>query len=160
MVDRDLAKMYHVETKTLNQAVKRNIERFPTDFMFQFTQEEARQWQESVLRSQFVTLKHGEHIKYLPYVFTEQGGAMLSSVLNSPQAIQVNIQIIRIFTKLREILVDNKKLTEKLETMERKYDKHIYNIFTAIKELRAEKKKSPEIEKSKEKLGFKRPDEQ
>lgn len=154
MIDRDLAEMYQVETKVLNQSTKRNIERFPSDFMFQLTQEETRQWQEWTSRSQFVTLKKGENIKYFPTVFTEQGVAMLSSVLRSPKAIQVNIQIIRTFSKLREILSENKKLAEKIERMEHKYDKHIYEIFTAIKQLKEEKRKPVEIEKPKEKMGF------
>ena len=96
MVDRDLAKLYGVETKVLNQAVKRNIKRFPEDFMFQLTHEEC-------LRSQFVTLntKQGHHLKYLPYAFTEQGVAMLSSVLRSDTAIEVNIRIMRAFVSIR-----------------------------------------------------------
>ena len=96
MVDRDLAKLYGVETKVLNQAVKRNIKRFPEDFMFQLTHEEC-------LRSQIVTLntKQGHHLKYLPYAFTEQGVAMLSSVLRSDAAIEVNIRIMRVFVSIR-----------------------------------------------------------
>ncbi len=113
MLDRDLAKLYGVEVKALNQAVKRNIKRFPEDFMFQLSWEDAES-----LRSQIVTLnsvkiktsQRGRHIKYLPYVFTEQGVAMLSSVLNSERAIQVNILIMRAFTKIREILLTHKEL--------------------------------------------------
>ncbi len=139
MFDKDLAELYGVRTKVLNQAVKRNLERFPSDFMFQLNQEETEIWKQIYLRSQFVTLEPGKHIKYLPYVFTEQGVAMLSSVLNSRTAIDVNIQIIRTFTKLREILSDNKKLSEKIEKMERKYDTQITKIFDVIKSLVTQK---------------------
>jgi phage regulator Rha-like protein len=135
MVDRDLAELYGVETKTINQAVKRNFERFPEDFMFKLSTQENILYYEERSRSQIVTLKRGENIKYLPHAFTEQGVAMLSSVLKSPRAIQVNIQIIRTFGKLREILSENKKLAEKVEKMERKYDKHIYDIFKVINHL-------------------------
>ena len=96
-MDRDLAALYGVETRILNQAVKRNLKRFPSDFMFQLNQEESAE----LSRSQFVILKKGQNIKYLPYAFTENGVAMLSSVLNSERAITVNIQIMRTFTKLR-----------------------------------------------------------
>jgi len=141
MLDRDLAKLYGVTTKVLNQAVKRNIKRFPEDFMFQLSWKEAES-----LRSQFVTLnkpgseasKRGKHIKYLPYAFTEHGVAMLSSVLNSERAIQVNILIMRAFTKLREILLTHKELAEKMEALEKKYSEHdqtIKEIFQAIKQL-------------------------
>ncbi len=120
MLDRDLAELYEVETKALNQAVKRNITRFPDDFMFQLSQEEFE-----ILRSQIVTSSWGGH-RYLPFVFTEQGVAMLSSVLNSERAVQVNIQIIRTFVQLREMLSTHKDLKRKIETMEKKYD-HQFN---------------------------------
>ena len=145
MLDRDLAEMYGVETKVLNQAVKRNANRFPDDFMFQITDSEFVN-----LKSQFVTSSWGG-VRKLPYAFTEQGVAMLSSVLKSDRAVQVNIQIIRIFTHLREILSKNKKLAEKIEKMERKYDGHLATIFRAIKELSREKNASSE----KEAIGFK-----
>lgn len=137
MLDKDLAALYQVSTKVLNQAVKRNYDRFPSDFMFQLTKDEAYS-----LRSQFVTLKRGQHIKYLPYVFTEQGVAMLSSVLNSKRAVQVNIQIMRIFIKLREAIIDNKEILEKLKEIENRvnsHDEEIKSIFDAIKELINEK---------------------
>ncbi|MDD5355397.1 MAG: ORF6N domain-containing protein [Candidatus Omnitrophica bacterium] len=133
MLDRDLAKLYGVPAKVLNQAVKRNIKRFPGDFMFQLSWEEAES-----SRSQFVTLKQGKNIKYLPYAFTEQGVAMLSSVLNSERAIQVNILIMRAFTKLREILLTHKELAAKIDALEKKYAEHdetIKVIFEAIKQL-------------------------
>lgn len=148
MFDRDLAELYDVETKALNQAVKRNKERFPSDFMFQLDQEEADVWLKEYSRSQIVTLKQGQNIKYRPYVFTEQGVAMLSSVLKSKKAIQVNIQIIRTFTKLREILSQNRMLAAKIEKLERRYDKHISHIFKVLKNLTTEK------EKPKEPFGF------
>ena len=141
MLDRDLAKLYGVAVKVLNQAVKRNIKRFPDDFMFQLSWEEVQS-----LRSQIVTLsntkprisRRGRHIKYLPYVFTEHGVAMLSSVLNSERAIQVNILIMRAFTKLREILLTHKDLAVKIDALENKYAEHdqtIKEIFQAIRQL-------------------------
>jgi len=159
MLDRDLAELYQVETKVLNQAVKRNLERFPEDFMFQLTKEEFEnlkfqietsssryQIGTSGLRSQIVTLKNGrgQHIKYLPYAFTEQGVAMLSSVLNSKRAIQVNIQIIRTFTQFRELLMTNKALSKKIENLEKKFEKHddkIKQVFDVLKQLFMEKAK-------------------
>ena len=150
MLDKDLADLYGVETKVLNQAVKRNLERFPADFMFQLNKQEAEIWKSQIeisnlrhqigtssLRSQIVTLKNGrgQHIKYLPYVFTEQGMAMLSSVLNSKRAIQVNIQIIRTFTQLRELLMTNKELRIKIENMEKKYDTKLKRVFDVLKQL-------------------------
>ena len=113
MLDRDLAELYGVETKVLKQVVKRNINRFPADFMFELTKVENQ-----ALRSQNVTLKRGQHSKYLPYVFTEQGVAMLSSVLKSDRAIQVNIQIMRAFTQLSQLLSTHKDLKKKIEAIE------------------------------------------
>ncbi|MDR1452514.1 MAG: ORF6N domain-containing protein [Candidatus Margulisbacteria bacterium] len=142
MLDRDLASLYGVLTKNLNKAVRRNIERFPEDFMFQLTAKEAE-----ISRFQNGTLKKGSgsNIKYLPYVFTEQGIAMLSSVLNSPQAIQVNIQIMRTFTRLRKIMLTHKDLQVKLEQILQQQEKQhgkllehnqqIAAIFDAIKQL-------------------------
>ncbi|MBU2479151.1 MAG: ORF6N domain-containing protein [Gammaproteobacteria bacterium] len=132
MLDADLAELYEVEIKTLNQAVKRNSGRFPPDFMFQLTTEEFQS-----LRSQFVTLKtgRGQHRKYLPYAFTEQGVAMLSSVLHSERAIQVNIEIMRTFVKLRQLLASNVELARKLAALESKYDEQFKVVFDAIREL-------------------------
>ena len=146
ILDTDLALLYGVETRTLNQAVQRNKKRFPGDFMFQLSSEES-----AALRSQFVTLENhrGTNIKYLPYVFTEQGIAMLSSVLKSERAIQVNIQIMRTFIKLRELLATNKLLREKIEKLEQKYDNNFKTIFKVIKQLLAEE------EKPTRKIGFK-----
>ncbi|MGD0335496.1 MAG: ORF6N domain-containing protein [Candidatus Omnitrophota bacterium] len=129
MLDSDLAELYGVETKALVQAVKRNSERFPDDFMWQL---KAREF--TALRSQFVTSKRGGR-RYLPYVFTEQGVAMLSSVLNSTKAIQVNIQIMRAFTYFRRMLLTHKDLKRKIEEMEDKYDKQFAAVFEAIKRL-------------------------
>jgi len=147
MLDRDLAELYGVETRTLNQAVKRNLNRFPDDFMFSLTSEEAVE----LSRSQFVTLKRGQNIKYLPYAFTENGVAMLSSVLNSERAVEVNIQIMRTFTRLREMLLTHKDLQRKIEDMEKKYDHQFKIVFDAIKQLiihEEPKKKKP--------IGFRR----
>ena len=144
MLDKDLAVLYGVQTRTLNQAVKRNVQRFPEDFMFQLTREEA----EKLLRSQFVTLKRGRHYKYLPYAFTENGVAMLSSILNSEGAIEVNIQIMRTFTRLREMLLSHKDLQRKIEEMEKKYDYQFKVVFDAIKQL------LEPSEKPKKRIGF------
>jgi hypothetical protein len=132
MLDRDLAGLYGVRTKAFNQAVKRNSERFPPDFMFQLTREEAQ-----MLRSQFVTASR-RNIRYRPYAFTEQGVAMLSSVLRSRRAVQVNIVIMRAFVRLRGILATHKDLTARLDALEKKYEKHdarIAVIFDAIRRL-------------------------
>ena len=139
MLSMDLAKLYGVEVKVLVQAVKRNTDRFPEDFMFQLTWKEAQS-----SRSQIVTLndtvKRGRNIKYLPYAFTEQGVAMLSSVLNSKRAIQVNIVIMRTFVRLKAILYTHKDLANKLKELESRIEKHdgdIQSIFQAIRELMA-----------------------
>jgi uncharacterized protein YjcR len=150
MLDADLAELYGVETRVLVQAVKRNLERFPEDFMFQLNKEEA-----DFLRSQVVTLKkgRGQHSKYLPYVFTEQGVAMLSSVLRSQSAIQVNIEIMRAFIRLRQMLAANADLARKLDVMEKKYDAQFKEVFEAIRRLMAppEPKRRP--------IGFRTRDE-
>jgi len=139
ILSQHLAILYGVPTKVLIQAVKRNIERFPDDFMFQLTWQEAQ-----LLRSQIVTLKkkqkeaisqRGQHIKYLPYAFTEQGVAMLSSVLNSQRAIQVNIEIMRAFVRLRRVLAEHADLARKLSALEKKYDGQFRIVFEAIRQL-------------------------
>ena len=119
MLDSDLAALYGVETKVLNQAVKRNIERFPEDFMFQLNKEEF-----TVLRSQFVTSPKGGGRQYLPYVFTEQGVAMLSGILKSKKAIAVNIQIMRAFVRLRQWVIENKELAKRLTELEHYFMEH------------------------------------
>jgi phage regulator Rha-like protein len=135
MLDSDLAELYGVETFNLNKAVKRNIDRFPEDFMFQLTKEEADSLRFQIGMSK--TKGRGGR-RYLPYAFTEQGVAMLSSVLNSERAVHVNIAIMRAFVKLREILSINKELAHKLAQLERKIEKHdeeIKLIFDAIRQL-------------------------
>ena len=153
MLDRDLAELYGVTTGNLNKAVKRNAERFPSDFMYMLSKEES-----DSLSFQFGSLKRGEHFKYLPSVFTEQGVAMLSSVLKSKMAIQVNIQIMRVFTNLREMMATHKDLARKIEDLERKFqekfkehDKKIILVFNAIKDLLADKE---EAAKKRGPLGF------
>jgi hypothetical protein len=133
MLDRDLALLYGVETKALKRAVQRNHDRFPVDFMFQLDAEEHES-----LRCQFGTLKRGQHSKYLPLVFTQEGVAMLSSVLRSPRAAQVNIAIMRAFVRLRETLSLHKELAHKLADLERKienHDENIHSLFDAIRQL-------------------------
>ncbi len=131
MLDRDLAFLYGVSTKVLNQTVKRNWERFPSDFMFQLNQKEKENW-----RSQIVTSNSEKMgIRRVPYAFTENGVAMLSGVLNSLRAVQVNIQIMRTFTKLRRMLETHKDVREKIELMEKKYDHQFKVVFDALREL-------------------------
>jgi hypothetical protein len=132
MLDSDLAELYEVTTRALNQAVKRNIGRFPADFMFQLNYQEVR-----ISRSQIVTLKRGQNIKYLPHAFTEQGVAMLSSVLRSERAIQVNVEIMRTFVRLREMIASHKDLARRLSELEMKYDAQFKSVFDAIRQLMA-----------------------
>lgn len=117
ILDTDLAKIYGVPTKVLNQAVKRNRGKFPVDFMFQLTQEEAEEWHRS--RSQSVTLKRGQNIKYLPYAFTEHGAIMAATVLNSPRAVQMSVFVVRAFVRMRATLTDNRELSQKLAALEK-----------------------------------------
>ncbi|MFA6282108.1 MAG: ORF6N domain-containing protein [Candidatus Omnitrophota bacterium] len=154
MLSVDLASLYGVPVKRLNEQVRRNIKRFPSDFMFQLSNEEYK-----ILKSQFATSSWGGARRAHPYAFTEQGVAMLSSVLNSERAIEVNIAIMRAFVRLREILLTHKDLATKIEALEAKYknhdmkfseyDEHITAIFEAIKELM-----SPSVEPPKRKIGF------
>ena len=137
MVDRDLAQLYQVPTKRLNEQVKRNIKRFPVDFMFQMTQKDFNNW-----KSQFATSNFDKMgLRKRPFVFTQDGVAMLSSVLNSDRAIEVNIQIMRTFTKLREILATHKDLAKKIEELEKKYDSQFRVVFQAIRRLVTEEQK-------------------
>jgi hypothetical protein len=147
MLDVDLAELYGVETRSLIQAVKRNIERFPSDFMLQLTKEEF-----DSLRSQIVISKGKGGRRYLPYVFSEQGVAMLSSVLKSKRAVEVNIAIMRVFVKLRETVATHKELSRELEDLEQRiegHDEKIQVIFEAIRQLMA-----PPDKKGKKKIGF------
>ena len=145
MLDYDLAELYEVETRRLNESVRRNVTRFPLDFMFQLTREE-----DLNLKSQFATSSLAEYggRRKLPFAFTEQGVAMLSTVLNSERAINVNIQIMRIFTKLREMILSHKDLQEKIKDLEEKYDGQFRVVFEALRQLIQEE------EKPKDKLGF------
>ena len=144
MVDSELARLYGVETRILIQSAKRNIERFPTDFMFQLSEAEAES-----LRSQIVISKVGRGgRRYAPYVFTEQGIAMLSSVLRSKRAVEVNIAIMRTFVKLREILATNASLRRKIESMECKYNEQFQAVFSVLAEM------TMETEKPKRKIGY------
>jgi len=146
MIDHDLAQLYQVKTKELNKAVKRNLIRFPADFMFQLTDHEA-----ASLRSQFVTSKKGQGgRRYLPYCFTEQGVAMLSSVLHSKRAAFVNIEIIRTFVRLREMIISHKDLQQKISEMEQKYDDNFKVVFKALRELLV----APNIDRPKKRIGI------
>ncbi len=161
MIDRDLAILYEILTKQLNQSVRRNVDRFPEDFMFQLTKKEMDNWicqigisngdsETENWKSQFVTSNSTlkQSLRKPPLAFTEQGIAMLSSILNSKRAIQVNIQIIRIFTKLREMIDAYKELREKVEEMEKNNEVNFSEIFRVIRLLITEK------EEPKEKMGF------
>ncbi|MDD5173304.1 MAG: ORF6N domain-containing protein [Candidatus Omnitrophica bacterium] len=148
MLSTHLADLYDVEAKVLIQAVKRNMDRFPKDFIFQLTEDEYK-----ILKSQFVTSSWGGIRRANPYAFTEQGVAMLSSVLNSKRAVQVNIAIMRAFVRLRDVLSNRKELTYKLKELESKIEKHdadIQTIFEAIRQLMA-----PPPEKPRRMIGFK-----
>jgi hypothetical protein len=150
MLDFDLAEMYEVETKRLKEAVRRNINRFPDDFMFELTKAEFES-----LRSQIATLKtgRGQHSKYFPFAFTEQGVAMLSTVLNSQKAIDVNISIMRAFVVIRQYALSHKDLTEKLKKLEQKYNKQFKDIYEALNYLTQEKQKQIDFE-NRERIGF------
>jgi hypothetical protein len=139
LLDTDLARLYQVETRVLKQTVRRNIDRFPDDFMFELSEEE---WKS--LRSQFVILKEsgrGKHSKYRPYAFTEQGVAMLSGILKSKQAVEVNIAIMRTFVQLRKWMRDNQSLALKIKELERNYDEKFTIVFKAIQQLIQEENK-------------------
>lgn len=143
IMDTDLAALYGVETRSLVQAVKRNSERFPDDFMFQLTRNEF-----DALRSQFVISKGRGGRRYLPYAFTEHGAIMAANVLNSDRAVQASVQVVRAFVRLRQILASNAELASKLEELEKKYDRQFRVIFDAIRELM-----TPPASKKKE-IGF------
>ncbi len=151
MLDRDLAKLYSVETKRLKEQVRRNISRFPEDFMFELTVDEYQDLKELVMKD-----GRGSHSKYPPFAFTEHGVLMLASVLNSERAIQVNIQIVRIFTKMREMLASHKEILTKLEKTENKlaeHDNQILIIFEYLKQL--EETKQQELKQKKRKrIGY------
>jgi hypothetical protein len=148
MLDRDLAKLYGVETRRLNEQVRRNIERFPSDFMFQLSKTEVQIWMSQIA----ISNKERMGLRKPPLAFTEQGIAMLSGLLSSKTAVQVNIQIMRAFVRLRELMATNVELKEKIEQLERKYDQQFIEIFKAIKLLL-----SPPTEPRK-RIGFKTDD--
>ncbi len=151
MLSSDLAELYQVEPRALIQAVKRNMDRFPEDFMFQLTRDElsllkshsliSNDSRATASRSQIVILKRGLNIKYLPYAFTEQGVAMLSSVLRSKRAVLVNVEIMRAFVRLRQMLATNVNLERRLNELERKYDSQFKVVFDAIRQLMASPEK-------------------
>ena len=145
MLDKDLAVLYGVETRVLNQAVRRNINRFPEDFMFQLTKEEMDIWKSQIV----ISNKEKMGLRKMPSAFTENGVAMLSSVLNSERAIKVNIQIMRTFTKIREMLATHKELRRKIEEMEKKYDAQFKVVFDAMRQLMIE----PPL-KTRKRIGF------
>ncbi len=153
MIDRDLAELYGVETRTLNQAVKRNEQRFPEDFMFQMTADEMQDWKSQIV----ISNKEKMGIRKPPLVFTEQGVAMLSSILNSERAIEVNIQIIRIFSRMRELLITNNEVLQKLidlETLGLDHDKKINLIFGYLRQLQEAKSDDKEFH-NRSRIGFK-----
>ncbi len=152
MLDFDLSELYQVETRVLKQAVRRNLKRFPEDFMFEITINEY-----SSLRSQFVTLNkngRGKHSKYLPFAFTEQGVSMLSSILRSNVAINVNISIIRAFVQLRQFALSHSELSQKLIELESKYDQQFENVYEALNYL-VEKNKQNTKQEQRSKIGYK-----
>jgi len=148
MFDRDLAELYGVETRILNRAIRRNIDRFPEEFMFQLNKKEAEIWQSQFLISQIGTSSWGGTRK-VPLVFTEYGVAMLSSVLNSKRAIQVNIQIIKTFIKLKEMIATNRELRIKIEELEKRYDKSFKIVFDTLRKLLEENDNN-----SRKRIGF------
>jgi phage regulator Rha-like protein len=145
MLDRDLAALYEVETRQLNQAVKRNLDRFPPEFMFQLTKEEMENWKSQIV----ISNRERMGLRKPPLAFTDYGVLMLSSVLNSDRAIQVNIQIIKTFTRLRELVATNKEILEKIERMEKKYDEQFRVVFEAIRRLLTTPEEPP-----KRRIGF------
>ena len=130
LLDTDLAAIYGVAVKRLNEQVKRNASRFPEDFVFQLTETEWRS-----IRSQFATLKHGQHRKYVPYAFTEHGAIMAATVLNSPQAVQMSVAVVRAFVKLRRMALSVEALARKVAALEQKYDANFRDVFQAILQL-------------------------
>lgn len=153
ILDFDLSELYDVQTKVLNQAVKRNLQRFPEDFMFQLTENEYES-----LRSQIVTLNEngrGKHKKYLPFAFTEQGIAMLSGILNSEVAINVNIAIMRTFVMIRRFAIEHKELNSKLLEMESKYEKQFSDIYEALNFI-IKRDETETLQKERNQIGYKK----
>jgi hypothetical protein len=160
MLDFDLAELYETETKVLKQAVRRNLNRFPSDFMFELTRDEYNFLKSQIvtlesLRSQFVTSNKRGGTRYLPFAFTEQGVAMLASVLNSPKAIQVNISIVRAFVMLRQLALTYKELAEKIGKLERKYNKKFADVYDAL-DLLLQEKENTDDWKGRKPIGYKK----
>jgi hypothetical protein len=147
LIDADLAELYEVPTKRLNEQVRRNRERFPEDFVFQLSSEEFDR-----LRSQFATSSHGGR-RYLPFAFTEYGALMATNVLNNPRAIRMSVEVVRAFVRLRELLVSNAELSRKLDALESKYDEQFQVVFEAIRQLMSQE------EAPKRRIGFKQDEE-
>ena len=139
MLDRDLAALYDVPTGALNQAVKRNLDRFPPDFMFRLTREEKKNWMSQIV----ISNREKMGVRHTPFAFTENGVAMLSSVLKSRKAVLVNIEIMRAFTRLREMIQTHKALWEKIEKMEKRYDSHFKVVFDTLRKMLAPPTPSP-----------------
>ena len=145
ILDADLAKLYGVPTKAINQAVYRNREKFPPDFIFQLSRKEATDLQKTmnqedlILRSQIVTLRHGRHVKHLPFAFTEHGAIMAANILNSPQAVQMSVFVVRAFVKMRSLLTDTRELAKKLASLEKeltsRLDSHESAIFDVLQRI-------------------------
>lgn len=148
MPDFDLAELYGIETKRLKEAVRRNIERFPQDFMFELTPAE-----HETLRTQIATSNRGGR-RYFPFAFTEQGVAMLSSVLNSPTAIEINISIMRAFVMMREYALTHKELTDKLKLLEKRFNKKFKDVYDAIDSLKKDKLSTDQQQRKR--IGFKK----
>ena len=156
MLDRDLGELYEVETKRLKESVRRNIERFPEDFMFELSEEEYNYFKENI-----ITGGRGQHPKYLPYAFTEHGVLMLASVLNSGRAAQINIQVVRVFIKMREMLLENRSIHNQLEMIQEKlaeHDEKIILLFEYLKQLDREKQQMTDQHKRK-RIGYKQPED-
>ncbi len=155
MIDRDLAQLYGIETKVLKQAVKRNVQRFPKDFMFEMTDNEFEKWKKSAI----LNAGDKQGLRYAPFCFTEQGVTMLSCILNSKIAIDVNLRVIRVFVKIREYALTNKEIIIQLAKLEKEVScnsKDIENIFAVLKELISKQATTP---KPRNKIGFKNYDE-
>jgi phage regulator Rha-like protein len=153
MLDRDLAELYEVETKRLKESVRRNIERFPEDFMFELSEEEYNYFKENI-----ITGGRGQHPKYLPYAFTEHGVLMLASVLNNSRSVQINIQVVRVFIKMREMLLEDKSIQNQLETIQGKLAKHDEKIILIFKYLEQLEQENHQItdHQNRRKIGYKR----
>jgi phage regulator Rha-like protein len=156
MLDRDLGELYEIETKRLKESVRRNIDRFPKDFMFELSEEEYKYFKEN-----FSSGGRGQHPKYPPFAFTEHGVLMLASVLNSGRAAQINIQVVRVFIKMREMLMENKSIHNQLEMIQEKlaeHDEKIILFFKYLKQLEQEKQKMSDQD-NRSRIGYKQPEE-